>query len=82
MYDGLPTKYLLTKKDDNYVVSIEDYENYKFLGDKYILYKHNLYIMKNDEAEYLSLLQENKIKELVFSKKDLKVFNMIIVKFV
>ena len=75
VYDGLPTKYLLTKKDDNYVVSIEDYENYKFLGDKYILYKHNLYIMKNDEVEYLSLLQENKIKELVFSRKDLKVFN-------
>lgn len=75
VYDGLPTKYLLNRNDNNYVVSIEDFDNYKLLDNQYILYNHNLYIMRNDEAEYLSLLYENKIKELVFSKEDLVLFN-------
>ncbi len=74
VYEGMPTKYILKKEDDKYIISIDDYSNYKFVDD-YVLYNHNLYILKNDEIKYLELLKNNKITNLIFSKDDLSIFN-------
>ena len=74
VYEGMPTKYILDKKDDKYLISIDDYSKYKFLDD-YILYNHDLYILGHDEVKYLDLLRYNKITDLVFSKNELSIFN-------
>ncbi len=75
--EEFPTEYILNKKDDNYILSIKDYENYEFLEIEYrfALYKNNLYILKHDDRKYLKLLKDNRIKNLIFEKKDLNQFS-------
>ena len=73
--EGFPTGYILNKDDDNYILSIDDYDNYVFLDDRYVLYNHNLYILDEKEAKYIHLLKENKISELKFSSDSLSSFN-------
>lgn len=76
IYDGLPTEYILTKEENNYKLNIYDYEKYiTLLDNKYIIYNHNLYILNKEQREYLNLLKENKIKELVFDSKELNQFS-------
>lgn len=77
VYQSMPTKYVLDKNNDNFVLKIEDYENYKILDNqfKYILYNHNMYILNKEESEYLKLLRQEKINSLTFEKKDLNKFS-------
>ena len=77
VYSGMPTKYVLDKNNDNFVLNIEDYKNYRFLDDefKYILYNHNVYILNKEESDYLKLLRQEKIYNLTFEKKDLNKFS-------
>ena len=77
VYQSMPTKYILDKNNDNFVLKIEDYENYKILDNqfKYILYNHNMYILNKEESEYLKLLRQEKINSLTFEKKDLNKFS-------
>lgn len=74
---GLPTKYFLEKKNNQFVLSIEDYENYVFLcaNLKYVFYIDSLYILKRDERRMILSLKENKIDKLTFEDKDIKEFN-------
>ena len=55
VYSGMPTKYVLDKNNDNFVLNIEDYENYTFLDEdyRYIIYNHNMYILNKEESDYL-----------------------------
>ena len=77
VYQSMPTKYVLDKNNDNFVLKIEDYENYKILDNqfKYILYNHNMYLLNKEESEYLKLLRQEKINSLTFEKKDLNKFS-------
>lgn len=75
VYEGMPTKYMLTKHDCKYNITIDDYKEYKFLNDNCVFYNHNLYILKKDEVKYLELLNQNKITSLTFTKDELNIFN-------
>ena len=77
VYSGMPTKYVLDKNNDNFVLNIEDYENYTFLDEdyRYIIYNHNMYILNKEESDYLKLLKQEKINNLTFEKKDLNKFS-------
>ncbi len=77
VYSGMPTKYVLDKNNNNFVLNIEDYENYRFLDEdyRYIIYNHNMYILNKEESDYLKLLRQEKINNLTFEKKDLNKFS-------
>lgn len=77
VYQSMPTKYVLDKNNDNFVLKIEDYENYNILDNqfKYILYDHNMYLLNKEESEYLKILKQEKINSLTFEKKDLNKFS-------
>lgn len=77
VYQSMPTKYILDKNNDNFVLKIEDYENYNILDNqfKYILYNHNMYLLNKEESEYLKILKQEKINSLTFEKKDLNKFS-------
>ena len=78
IYNGLPTEYNLSKDSDgNFVLRLEDVENYKFLDYdyKFATYNHNLYILDRKDRDLLTQLRQRKIDELVFDKNSIKEFN-------
>lgn len=78
IYNGLPTEYNLSKDSDgNFVLRLEDVENYRFLDYdyKFATYNHNLYILDRKDRDLLTQLRQRKIDELVFDKNSIKEFN-------
>lgn len=78
IYNGLPTEYNLSKDSDgNFVLRLEDVENYRFLDYdyKFAAYNHNLYILDRKDRDLLTQLRQRKIDELVFDKNSIKEFN-------
>ena len=76
VYNGLPTEFILSKEDDNFKLNIYDFDRYQFICDgKYIIYSNNLYILSKEEKDYLNILKQNKINELIFDKKQLNKFS-------
>lgn len=78
IYNGLPTGYNLSKDSDgNFVLRLEDVENYRFLDYdyKFATYNHNLYILDRKDRDLLTQLRQRKIDELVFDKNSIKEFN-------
>lgn len=75
--NDLPTKLLLNKVNDQFVLTIQDYENYHILSKnfKYILYQDTLCILEREKRVMLALLKENKISKITFEKEDIKNFN-------
>ncbi len=69
--EGLPTNFNLTKSKGNYVLNIDDLKNYIFLppNNKFIFYKNNIYILKDDEVKYINLLADNNINHLEFGEE-------------
>lgn len=76
-YQGMPTEYVLDKKDNDYVIKIKDLKNYVFLDYiyKFVIYNHNIYTLNKDESNYIYLLKQNKIEELVFEKENICEFS-------
>ena len=74
---GLPTDYKLEEEKDNYILKINDLENYKFLDNnyKYVIYNHNLYILNGEDSNYIQTLLKNKITKLSFEKKKIEKFS-------
>lgn len=78
VYNGLPTEYNLSKDSDgNFVLKLDDVENYKFLDYdyKFAAYNHNLYILDRKDRDLLKQLRQRKIDELVFDKNSVKEFS-------
>ena len=78
VYNGLPTEYNLSKDSDgNFVLKLDDVENYKFLDYdyKFAAYNHNLYILDRKDRDLLKQLRQRKIDELVFDKNSIKEFS-------
>ena len=76
IYNGLPTEFILSKEENNFKLNIYDFEKYQFICDgKYIIYNNSLYILNKEEKDYLNLLKQNKINELIFDKKQLNEFS-------
>lgn len=77
LIEGLPTEYFLSKKENNFVLSIKEYDKYTFLDNqnKYVIYNNNFYMLNQDDSNYLNLLRENKINRLVFTKQNLEQFS-------
>ena len=75
--EGLPTKFKLNKKEDNYVLKVEDYNNYLFIDSrcKYLIYDHCIYLLSYSEREYFKLLKESRIEELTFKKENITDFS-------
>lgn len=76
-YYKLPTNYILEEKGDNYLLKLEDVNNYCYLTRnlKYVYYNKNLYILSNKDIEYIRLLHKNRIKYLTFNKDNLNIFS-------
>lgn len=76
-YYKLPTNYILEEEGDNYLLKLEDINNYIYLTKnmKNVYYNNNLYILSNEDIEYIKLLRESKIKYLTFNKNNLNVFS-------
>lgn len=74
--EGMPTKYKLEENNGNFKVTIDDFANYKVLLErkKYVVYKHNLYILNEFESNYLKLLEQQKINSLEFKKETINKF--------
>ena len=74
--DGMPTKYKLEETNDNFKVTIEDFTNYHVLleSKKYVVYKHNLYILNEFESNYLKVLEQQRISSLEFKKETINKF--------
>lgn len=78
VYNGLPTEYNLSKDSDgNFVLKLEDVENYSFLDYdyKFATYNHNLYILERKDRDLLKQLRQRRISELVFDKGSIKEFS-------
>ncbi len=78
IYNGLPTEYNLSKDSDgNFVLKLEDAENYNFLDYdyKFAVYNHNLYILERKDRDLLKQLRQKRISELVFDKNSIKEFS-------
>lgn len=77
IYNGLPTNYVLQKKNDNFILEIDDFANYDFLDNefKYVYYNHNLYILAKEESDYIRKLTSSKLKGLTFSKESINQFS-------
>lgn len=74
---GLPTEYYLSKKENNFILAIKDYDKYTFLDNEnnYVIYDKNLYLLNKEDSNFLSLLQKNKINHLVFTNNNLEQFS-------
>ncbi len=74
--EGMPTKYKLEETNDNFKVTIEDFTNYHVLleSKKYVVYKHNLYILNEFESNYLKVLEQQRISSLEFKKETINKF--------
>ena len=78
IYKGLPTEYNLSKDNDgNFILKIDDVENYVFLDHdyKYAVYNHNFYMLAAKDRDLLKQLRMRKISELVFDKDSISQFN-------
>ena len=76
-FKGMPTEYVLDKEENDYIIKIDDIENYFFLdyNYKYVLYNHNIYTLSKDESNYIRLLKQNKIDEIIFDRESLGKFS-------
>ena len=80
--EDIPTKFNLTHQGKDFLLTIEDLENYKILTEscKYILYKSNLYIVPENYRKLLQALRNREINTLLFSKNSIEKFNKGVLK--
>ena len=72
----VPTGLKLELENENYILKIDDINNYTFLDTnyKYILYNKILYIIPEVYSKIFETLRENHINQLLFKKDKVEVF--------
>ncbi len=80
--EDIPTSFLLNRQAKDFVLTIEDLENYDVLTStcKYILYNRILYIIPREYRKLLIELSNREINHLVFSAGNIDKFNKGILK--
>ena len=73
--EDFPTEYRLQKKNDDYILKIEDFDDISFYGEnKYAIYNNKLYIIPEKYTKTLNKLEEYNLKELKFKDDNINLF--------
>lgn len=74
--NDIPTGFNLDMDNDNYLLSIDNLSDYKFIGKgfKYCVYNHILYVLPNNYSTLIGSMIDNSLNSLIIDKSHVDVF--------
>ncbi len=73
---SIPTGFSLSKVNEKYELSIDDFDKYKFIGSdfKYCVYNHILYVLPNNYSTLICSMMNNNLMSLIIDKEHVELF--------